>query len=223
LQALKGPVLLGEASSWQPQGVRPAPPARKGRLRDESNLVTLIAQRYLPFAANGKDCGMGTQTKPDRPGASTDATPAPQDVRAGGLARAEDALYLVVAILLAALAVTVLVSGTAAFIRSAHSKGVQTSVTALLNDVLLVLMLVELLHTVRISLRAHQLVPEPFLIVGLIAAIRRVLVITAEQGSVIASQAPSFRLAMVELGLLTILIVALVASLIAFAKFRVAG
>jgi len=118
---------------------------------------------------------------------------------------------------------TVVVSGAAAFIRSAHTKGVQNSVTGMLNDVLLVLMLVELLHTVRISLRAHQLVPEPFLIVGLIAAIRRVLVITAEQGSAVASQAPSFRLAMVELGLLTILILALVAALIALSKFKVVG
>ena len=41
-------------------------------------------------------------------------------------------------------------------------------------------MLVEILHTVRISIRSHVLVTEPFLIVGLIASIRRVLVITLE-------------------------------------------
>jgi len=167
---------------------------------------------------------MGTQREPDRFGESSDLTSAATNsVRARVLARAEDALYLVVSLLLTALAMTVVVSGAAAFIRSAHSKGVQSSVTGMLNDVLLVLMLVELLHTVRISLRAHQLVPEPFLIVGLIAAIRRVLVITAEQGSAVASQAPSFRLAMVELGLLTILILALVAALIALSKFKVIG
>ena len=45
---------------------------------------------------------------------------------------------------------------------------------------LLVLMLVEILHTVRISIHSHVLVTEPFLIVGLIAAIRRILVITLE-------------------------------------------
>jgi hypothetical protein len=53
-------------------------------------------------------------------------------------------------LLLAALAMTVIGAGAASFIRSAHSQ------------VFLVLMLVELLHKVRISLRAHQLVPEPF-------------------------------------------------------------
>jgi uncharacterized membrane protein (DUF373 family) len=166
---------------------------------------------------------MGTQREPDRFGDSSDITSAANSVRGRMLARAEDALYLLVALLLAALALTVIASGAAAFIRSAHSKGVQPSVTGLLNDVLLVLMLVELLHTVRISLRAHQLVPEPFLIVGLIAAIRRVLVITAEQGSAAAAQAPSFHPAMVELGLLTILILALVAALIALSKFKVVG
>lgn len=34
--------------------------------------------------------------------------------------------------------------------------------------------------TVQVSFREHALVPEPFLIVGLIAAIRRLLVLTAE-------------------------------------------
>jgi hypothetical protein len=41
-------------------------------------------------------------------------------------------------------------------------------------------MVVEILHTVRVSFRSGTLVCEPFLIVGLIASIRRVLVITLE-------------------------------------------
>ena len=44
-------------------------------------------------------------------------------------------------------------------------------------------MLVEILHTVRISIRSHVLVTEPFLVVGLIASIRRILVITLEAAS----------------------------------------
>jgi uncharacterized membrane protein (DUF373 family) len=50
----------------------------------------------------------------------------------------------------------------------------------IIDRLLLVLMLVEILHTVRISIRSHVLVTEPFLIVGLIATIRRILVITLE-------------------------------------------
>jgi uncharacterized membrane protein (DUF373 family) len=46
------------------------------------------------------------------------------------------------------------------------------------NELLIVLMLVEILHTVRISIRSHVLVAELFWVVGLIASIRRILVIT---------------------------------------------
>lgn len=49
-----------------------------------------------------------------------------------------------------------------------------------IDRLLFVLMVVEILHTVRVSFRSGTLVCEPFLIVGLIASIRRILVITLE-------------------------------------------
>ena len=76
--------------------------------------------------------------------------------------------------------------------------GIQT--LPVLDQLLVVLMLVEVLHTVRISIRSHILVTEPFLVVGLIASIRRILVITLEaasltQGGAWATESPSiFRL-----------------------------
>jgi hypothetical protein len=90
-----------------------------------------------------------------------------------------------------------------------------------LDQLLLVLMLVELLHTVRISVRSETLIMEPFLIVGLIASIRRVLVITmqaakmTEQGQPQAGDAPSaaFRNTMIELGLLGFLTLIFVFSI----------
>ena len=42
------------------------------------------------------------------------------------------------------------------------------------------LMMAEILHTVHVSVRTGTLMCEPFLIVGLIACIRRVLVSTLE-------------------------------------------
>jgi hypothetical protein len=52
-----------------------------------------------------------------------------------------------------------------------------TETLRVLDQLLLVLMLVEILHSVRISIRSHILLAtEPFLVVGLIASIRRVLV-----------------------------------------------
>jgi len=80
-------------------------------------------------------------------------------------------------------------------------------------------MLVEILHTVRISIHSHFLVTEPFLVVGPIASIRRVLVITLEAatltkgGTWSADGASIFRASMTELGLLGLLILILVFSI----------
>ena len=81
-------------------------------------------------------------------------------------------------------------------------------------------MLVEILHTVRISIRSHVLVMEPFLVVGLIASIRRILVITLEaatltkEGTWTTEGASGiFHSSMVELGLLGLLILVFVVSI----------
>ena len=74
-------------------------------------------------------------------------------------------------------------------------------------------MIAEILYTVQVSLREHALVPEPFLVVALIAGVRRVLIITAEFAELVDKGPESFLNAMLELALLTAMIVALVASL----------
>jgi len=61
-----------------------------------------------------------------------------------------------------------------------HHWTIVTQTLRVLDQLLVVLMLVEILHTVRISIRSHILVTEPFLVVGLIASVRRVLVVTLE-------------------------------------------
>ena len=58
------------------------------------------------------------------------------------------------------------------------------SLVLTIDRLLFVLMVVEILHTVRVSFRSGTLVCEPFLIVGLIASIRRVLVITLESSQI---------------------------------------
>ena len=60
--------------------------------------------------------------------------------------------------------------------------------------------------------RQHLLQPGPFLVVGLIAVIRRILVLTAELPKMVKENEAIFYNAMIELGLLTVLIVALVVS-----------
>ena len=131
----------------------------------------------------------------------------------------EDVVYVGLAILLAASAIIML--GTVAV---AFGKGLATGVPAsrlvaeLLDQILLVLMIVEILYTVQVSFREHALVPEPFLIVGLIAGTRRILVLTAEFARLLAAGEAVFRSAMIELALLTITIPALVASLVLLRK-----
>lgn len=84
------------------------------------------------------------------------------------------------------------------------------------DQLLFVLMLVEILHTVRRSIEQHELASEPFLIVGLIATVRRMLVVTLESSNTAASVkgAPaSFDHAMIELSVLGGLILVLVGSI----------
>jgi uncharacterized membrane protein (DUF373 family) len=54
-------------------------------------------------------------------------------------------------------------------------------VLGILDETLLLLIVVELMHTTAIALRHHgALDPEPFLVMGLVAGIRRVLILTVE-------------------------------------------
>ena len=60
------------------------------------------------------------------------------------------------------------------------SANLPVKIVRLIDQSLLILMIVEILYTLQVPFREHTLVAEPFLIVGLIAAIRRVLILTAE-------------------------------------------
>jgi uncharacterized membrane protein (DUF373 family) len=96
------------------------------------------------------------------------------------LGKIEVAIYSVLAVLLAVTAlVTIATAGEILWIGLRHWT-IAAQTLRVLNELLIVLMLVEILHTVRISIRSHVLVTEPFLVVGLIASIRRILVITLE-------------------------------------------
>ncbi len=130
----------------------------------------------------------------------------------------EDFVYLSLAVLLSACAGLSLVHGTIEFWDLVRG-GSLLNIVSVLDRLLLVLMIIELLYTVKVSFREHALTPEPFLIVGLIAATRRVLVLTAQLAVLIEKpDEVVFRNAMFELALLTVMIVALVASLLMLRK-----
>lgn len=148
---------------------------------------------------------------------------APQDIRAWisrSFAYVEDIVYVGLGLLLAGSAVVLLIAGAVNFWRSLSGGTLQQNIVDLLDRILLILMIVEILYTVQVSFREHTLVPEPFLIIGLIAATRRILVLTAEFARLIEKPEAAFRNAMLELALLTLLVLALVASLYILGKQR---
>jgi uncharacterized membrane protein (DUF373 family) len=100
---------------------------------------------------------------------------------AGGVFLTVEVLAYVVLGLMLAIAVLVGVAGAALSLWDAiQALGQSGTLVLAVDRLLFVLMVVEVLHTVRVSFRSGRLVCEPFLIVGLIASIRRVLVITLE-------------------------------------------
>ncbi len=131
----------------------------------------------------------------------------------------EDFVYLSLAVLLSACAGLSLVHGAMAFWNILRAEPSLLDLVNVLDRLLLVLMIIELLYTVKVSFREHALTPEPFLIVGLIAATRRVLVLTAQLAVLLEKpNEVAFRHAMFELALLTVMVVALVGSLLMLRK-----
>jgi hypothetical protein len=136
------------------------------------------------------------------------------------LGKTEVLIYSILAVLLAVTAlVTIATAGEILWIGLRHWT-VAAQTLRVLNQLLIVLMLVEILHTVRISIRSHVLVTEPFLVVGLIASIRRILVITLEAATLSKEGAWTtegasgiFHSSMIELGLLGLLVLVLVVSI----------
>jgi uncharacterized membrane protein (DUF373 family) len=163
------------------------------------------------------------RTAPPEPGR---ATPPEQGTRARGVAttrqwiwaieHAQDVVTVTVGVVLIALAVVLLVSGITDFANESLGRvGVSAAATHLVDNVLFVLILVEIVYTVVLSLRAHRLVAQPFIVVGLIAVIRRILLVLTPGTGVSASTS--------ELALLIAMVAVFVAGLIAVSIFEKGG
>ena len=134
------------------------------------------------------------------------------------LGHAETLIYTLIALFLTIGALVLVGASAFHFTDLVGEKGVERAVLRALEDLLLVIMLVEITHTVGISLRERRLICEPFLIVGVIAAVRRMLIITAEMATPSEEKAEIFRLFMLELGILTGTILALCAGIFLLRK-----
>ncbi|HEX2943131.1 MAG TPA: phosphate-starvation-inducible PsiE family protein [Rhodopila sp.] len=129
----------------------------------------------------------------------------------------EHGIYIVLGIVLSLTAIMALINAIGLFWHSAVEQGGGDSLLEIVDRLLFVLMMAEILHTVRVSINSGSLTAQPFLVVGLIASIRRVLVITLESSQT-GNQPPAehhaaFQAAMIELGVLCALILVMVTSI----------
>lgn len=131
-----------------------------------------------------------------------------------GLDLVEDLVYIGLGAILSIAAFALLVMAFKSFMGALLSRGLTGQIVGLLDQILLILLVVELLYTVQVSFREHGLIAEPFLVVALIAVVRRILVITAEVSKLPEAAGEVFRHTMLELGLMTVMVLVLVSSLI---------
>jgi uncharacterized membrane protein (DUF373 family) len=131
----------------------------------------------------------------------------------GALVWMERSTFVFIGVLLFAVALTLLLRSAATLgelVTVPHAQAIVVG-NHILDSILFVLILVELAYTVVLSLRGATLLAEPFLIVGLIAVIRRVLVITVgEVEGVPGPTTGTFSSNGTELLVLTVVVVAFV-------------
>jgi uncharacterized membrane protein (DUF373 family) len=77
-------------------------------------------------------------------------------------------------------AVVVVVQGVFLFATNLFDRHYGIGLELLLDRMLITMMIVEILDTVRITISSHKLRCQPFLIVGVIAATRQILLITLQ-------------------------------------------
>jgi hypothetical protein len=65
---------------------------------------------------------------------------------------------------------------------------------------------------VRSCLRSHEIVAEPFLIVGILAGIKEIVVLSVEAAEQVTEDADAFGRSLVEISVLTVLVLALALS-----------
>jgi uncharacterized membrane protein (DUF373 family) len=124
----------------------------------------------------------------------------------GLLERSEHYIYLAAGYILVIAAAGLLVTAVIEMGGKILEGNYAAAMVHLLDRVLLALMLAEIIYTVGRIARTQQLETEPFLIVGIIAAIRRMLIITAESAGHIDIADPMFQAILAELGLLAVII-----------------
>jgi len=138
----------------------------------------------------------------------------PRYVRIGNalLAIAEDAIYVGIATLLA-ISAGVLLLSAARGLTELGDVDASAVVLEVLDRLLLVFIVVELLFAVRVILGKREVVAEPFLVVGIIASIKEIIVLSVKAADYVG-KGEKFNDAMMEVAILGGLVLVLSVSAI---------
>ncbi len=115
------------------------------------------------------------------------------------------------------LGMLVFVFGWVEFVQHAHSEFWPATIS-LINDLLLVIILLELFRTVLGFLQSDRIRLEPFLHVGIIASVRRILTAGAELSHFKDIPEEMFRHYLMDLGLHVVVILVLIVALFLIRK-----
>ena len=119
--------------------------------------------------------------------------------------------YLAIALALS-VPIVMLVVSAAMIMLEVSEVGVLETVLGVLDRLLLAFIFVELINTVRVTLSERGIfIAEPFLLVGLIAVVRRILLLTAALEQTTSTE--EFQNMLLELGVMTGLVIVLTIAL----------
>ena len=124
----------------------------------------------------------------------------------GLLERSEHYIYLAAGYILLVAAGGLLAAAVIETLQTVWEGHYTEGIVHLLDRVLLALMLAEIIYTVGRIAKTQQLEVTPFLIVGINAAVRRMLIITAGSTEHVDLSDPHFQAILAELALLSLII-----------------
>lgn len=119
----------------------------------------------------------------------------------------EDTIYWAIAVMLVVGSGALLVSQFNTMLQLRNTPA-STVLLEILDGLLLIFIFVELLYAVRTSLRSHEIAVEPFLIVGMLAGIKEIVVLSV-QAAKLLDKGPDFARAVVEIGVLGVVVLIL--------------
>ncbi len=124
----------------------------------------------------------------------------------------ENVVYGIAFLLLVAAAVMIVIGGGEAVVQTAtHKVGTLQGSVLVLDRVLMVLIIAEIAATLRAVLLYHEIAAEPFLFIGLIACVRRILIVTAATEQVHSDQ--ELNRLLLELGALGLLVIGIATAI----------